>query len=35
MPVGEESLWRVGPFDGSVRDGAVWGRGACDMKGGL
>lgn len=35
VPVGEESLWRVGPFDGSVRDGAVWGRGACDMKGGL
>jgi len=23
------------PFSGEVRDGRVWGRGACDMKGGL
>lgn len=25
--------WRVDPFAGVVRDGAVWGRGALDMKG--
>jgi succinyl-diaminopimelate desuccinylase len=27
--------WTVPPFDGLVRDGRVYGRGACDMKGGL
>ncbi len=27
--------WSFGPFDAVVRDGAVWGRGACDMKGGV
>jgi len=27
--------WTVDPFGGEVRDGRVWGRGACDMKGGL
>ncbi len=27
--------WSVEPFGGLVRDGRVWGRGACDMKGGL
>ncbi len=27
--------WSVDPFAGIVRDGKVWGRGACDMKGGL
>lgn len=25
--------WRVPPFSGAIRDGAVWGRGALDMKG--
>ena len=29
------SGWTVAPFDAEVRDGKVWGRGACDMKGGL
>jgi len=29
------SGWTVPPFDGVVRDGKVYGRGACDMKGGL
>ncbi len=29
------SGWTVAPFDALVRDGKVWGRGACDMKGGL
>src|ERR1700689_552815 len=27
--------WTVDPFAGSVRDGKLFGRGACDMKGGL
>jgi succinyl-diaminopimelate desuccinylase len=27
--------WSVDPFAGEVRDGKVYGRGACDMKGGL
>lgn len=27
--------WTVAPFDAVVRDGRVYGRGACDMKGGL
>ncbi|TIT02050.1 MAG: M20/M25/M40 family metallo-hydrolase, partial [Mesorhizobium sp.] len=27
--------WAVDPFAGVVKDGRVYGRGACDMKGGL
>jgi succinyl-diaminopimelate desuccinylase len=27
--------WTVDPWGGEIRDGRVWGRGACDMKGGL
>ncbi len=27
--------WTVDPFGGEVKDGKVWGRGACDMKGGI
>ena len=27
--------WTVDPFGGEVRDGRIYGRGACDMKGGL
>jgi len=27
--------WTVEPFEGVVRDGRVYGRGACDMKGGI
>ncbi|GAB4357593.1 MAG: acetylornithine deacetylase/succinyl-diaminopimelate desuccinylase family protein [Kiloniellaceae bacterium] len=27
--------WTVDPFEGVVRDGKVYGRGACDMKGGI
>ena len=27
--------WTVDPFGGEVRDGRLWGRGACDMKAGL
>jgi succinyl-diaminopimelate desuccinylase len=33
VPVGEP--WTVDPLRGEIRDGAVWGRGAADMKGGL
>ncbi len=36
VPPGEASQWADGgAFSGAVRDGAVFGRGACDMKGGL
>jgi acetylornithine deacetylase/succinyl-diaminopimelate desuccinylase family protein len=36
VPGGNPDDWRHGdPFSGTVDDGAVWGRGACDMKGGL
>ncbi len=36
VPVAEESLdeWTVAPWQGIVRDGKVYGRGACDMKAG-
>lgn len=27
--------WSVDPFEGTLRDGRIYGRGACDMKGGL
>ena len=32
MPIGDLSLWTVPPTDGIIRDGKVWGRGACDDK---
>ena len=35
VPAGDADDWRYPPFEGVVADGAVWGRGACDMKGGL
>jgi acetylornithine deacetylase/succinyl-diaminopimelate desuccinylase-like protein len=28
-----DSAWQVGPWSGEIRHGAVWGRGALDMKG--
>ncbi len=34
VPVGA-SNWRSQPFGGEVRDGKLYGRGACDMKGGI
>lgn len=35
VPPGPESEWtHGGPWSGKVEDGKVWGRGACDMKGG-
>jgi succinyl-diaminopimelate desuccinylase len=33
VPAGEG--WTVDPFAGEVRDGRVYGRGTCDMKGGI
>ncbi|PXY23162.1 acetylornithine deacetylase [Prauserella coralliicola] len=30
-----ETEWSVPPFAGQVRDGLLYGRGACDMKGGI
>jgi acetylornithine deacetylase/succinyl-diaminopimelate desuccinylase family protein len=33
VPAGEG--WTVDPFGGELRDGCVWGRGACDMKSGV
>ncbi len=33
VPVGDPGAWTAGPFDGEVRDGALYGRGAVDMKG--
>jgi succinyl-diaminopimelate desuccinylase len=34
VPAGADS-WRDGPFEGAVRDGVLYGRGACDMKGAI
>jgi carboxypeptidase PM20D1 len=35
VPVDESTLpdWKVEPFNGTIREGYVWGRGAIDMKG--
>ena len=33
VPPGDAARWRFDPFAGAVADGALWGRGACDMKG--
>ncbi|MBQ3509199.1 MAG: M20 family metallopeptidase [Peptococcaceae bacterium] len=30
-----ESEWRFPPFSGTISEGYIWGRGACDMKGGI
>src|SRR5271165_7096634 len=35
VPPGDVSRWRFDPFSATVADGQLWGRGACDMKGGL
>ncbi|MEM3366662.1 MAG: ArgE/DapE family deacylase [Candidatus Methanomethyliaceae archaeon] len=32
VPEGNLSLWKTLPFDGTVKDGKIFGRGACDMK---
>ena len=35
VPPGDASAWTVDPWGGEVRDGRLYGRGACDMKGGV
>ena len=35
VPPGDVGQWRFPPFSAALKDGAVWGRGACDMKGGV
>lgn len=35
VPVGDPADWSDTPFSGAVRDGAIWGRGAADMKSGV
>lgn len=35
VAIDDRSRWTVDPFGGQIRDGAVWGRGSVDMKGGL
>ena len=35
VPPGDEGEWTDGPWSGTVRDGRLYGRGSCDMKGGL
>ena len=32
VPVGEAILWTHDPFQGEIKDGQLWGRGAADMK---
>ncbi len=35
VPTGPAEAWADGPFAGVVKDGVLYGRGACDMKGGI
>ncbi|MEL7273363.1 MAG: succinyl-diaminopimelate desuccinylase [Pseudomonadota bacterium] len=35
VPTGDETQWTTPPFDGAIRDGEMFGRGAVDMKGGI
>jgi succinyl-diaminopimelate desuccinylase len=35
VPVGDAARWRFDPFSAELADGAVWGRGAADMKGAI
>jgi acetylornithine deacetylase len=35
VPPGDPATWTTPAFEPAVRDGALYGRGACDMKGGL
>ena len=32
VPIGDLSCWTVPPLDGIIKDGKIWGRGACDDK---
>ena len=35
VPPGDVNAWSESPWSGTVRDGKLYGRGSCDMKGGL
>ncbi|MFC0217482.1 succinyl-diaminopimelate desuccinylase [Pseudochelatococcus lubricantis] len=35
VPTGDVARWRHDPFAGEIVDGRLYGRGACDMKGGV
>ena len=35
VPAGDAGRWRFPPFSAELAEGCLWGRGACDMKGGL
>ncbi len=35
VPIDDPALWQADPYAAEVRDGYLWGRGACDMKAGL
>ncbi len=35
VPVGDPADWRRDPFGAEIADGAIWGRGAADMKSGV
>lgn len=35
VPVGDPANWHHAPWDADLQDGRIYGRGACDMKGGL
>lgn len=35
VPAGDEASWSLAPFEGRVKDGHLYGRGAVDMKGGI
>lgn len=35
VPVGDEAAWTRPPFGAQIADGILYGRGACDMKGGV
>src|SRR4051794_12688011 len=35
VPSGDPATWTVDPWSADIRDGSLYGRGACDMKGGV
>ena len=35
VPTGSEASWSESPWSGAIRDGKLFGRGSCDMKGGV